>query len=293
MKILLLGKNGQVGRALAPLLAPLGELVCWGREQADLDRPETLAPKVKAFAPDLLINAAAYTAVDQAESDTDAAQRANALAPGELAQAAAGCGALLIHYSTDYVFDGTLERPYREEDPTRPLNQYGLSKLGGEKAVLESGAAALVLRTSWVYDDQGKNFLNTMKRLMAEREELKVVNDQQGSPTWAGWIAQTTVELAQVALKQRQQGQFTSQVLHLTGRGATTWFGFAEEIRRHLAEQGKPLALKQLLPIPASEYPTPAKRPANSRLDISRLEAYLGRPMPSWQAMLGCCLAAD
>lgn len=286
MKMLLLGQYGQVSQELQRVLQGAGELTVLGREQLDLTQPELIRQHVQNLRPELIINAAAHTAVDQAESEPELAFAINATAPGILAEEAAALGAPLIHYSTDYVFDGTHTAPYRESDATHPLSVYGRSKLAGEQAIQAVGGMHLILRTSWVYSQHGKNFLLTMQRLLQERESLSVVNDQIGAPTWAGTIAQATVQL----IEQWRSGQAGPWgVYHLTAQGETSWFGFASAIAAHLRNQGKTVATLQ--PIPSSAYPTPAQRPLNSRLDCSRLQQDWNVQLPNWQTVLEQCLA--
>ena len=285
LKILISGKTGQVAVELQKHLAGLGELIVLGRDQLDLSQPEQIRAQVRAHKPDLIINAAAHTAVDQAESEPELAYAINAIAPGVFAEEAAALGIPLIHYSTDYVFDGSKAAPYTEDDATNPLGVYGKSKLAGEQAIAASGAPHLILRTSWVYSSHGKNFLLTMQRLLQERSELRVVADQIGAPTWAGTIAQSTRAL----IERWQAGDAGPWgTYHLTARGETSWFGFTQAIAGHLSAQGK--ACATLEPIPASAYPTPAARPQNSRLDCSRLAREWGVTQPDWEAALSECL---
>lgn len=286
MKILLLGQHGQVSQELQRSLNGQTELTVLGREQLDLAQPELIRQQVQHLRPELIINAAAHTAVDQAESEPELAFAINATAPGLLAEAAAELSVPLIHYSTDYVFDGHHAEPYRESDATNPLSVYGRSKLTGEQAIQAVGGMHLILRTSWVYSQHGKNFLLTMQRLLQERENLSVVDDQIGAPTWAGTIAQTTVQLVE-QWRTGQPGPWG--VYHLTAQGETSWFGFASAIAAHLRSQGKSVATLQ--PIPSSAYPTPAQRPLNSRLDCSRLQQDWRVQLPDWQTALEQCLA--
>ena len=284
MRVLITGRHGQVSRELQLALGAEAELLVLGHEQLDLADGDAIRRQVRELKPDLLINAAAHTAVDQAESEPELAHAINASAPGVLAEEAAALGAPLIHYSTDYVFDGRKASPYVESDATGPLGVYGRSKLAGEQAIREVGGQHLILRTSWVYSLHGRNFLLTMQRLLQEREELRVVADQIGAPTWAGTIAQATAELVRHWREGRAGAWGT---YHLTGQGETSWFGFAEAIAAQLKAQGKPCA--RLLPIATSDYPTPAQRPANSRLDCSRLQHEWQIELPDWhQALLEC-----
>ncbi|KAF1709298.1 dTDP-4-dehydrorhamnose reductase [Pseudoxanthomonas kalamensis DSM 18571] len=289
MKFLLLGANGQVGHELRRSLAPLGEVICTTRsgrlpdgaacEIADFDRPDTLAPLVGRLSPDVVVNAAAYTAVDRAETEPEAAYHANAEAPASLAQACASCGALLVHYSTDYVFDGTRTRPYREDDPTSPLGVYGASKLAGEQAIRNSGARHLIFRTAWVYASHGRNFMRTMLRLAGERDELRVVADQVGTPTSATLIADVTAQILGQPFRE-------SGLWHLTATGQTSWHGFAEAIVGQAHERGLIARMPTIVPITTAEYPTLAKRPVYSCLDTSRLREGFAIDLSPWEQSL-------
>ncbi len=286
MKILISGQHGQVARELQRHLGGLGELIVLGRDQLDLARPEQISKQVQQIRPDLIINAAAHTAVDQAESEPELAFAINATAPGILARQARELDIPLIHYSTDYVFNGSKTSPYTEDDAPDPLGVYGRSKLAGEQAISEVQGQHLILRTSWVYSTHGRNFLLTMQRLLQEKPELRIVADQIGAPTWAGTIANSTRAL----IERWQTGQAGAWgTYHLTTQGETSWFGFAQAIGQALREQGKPCA--NLLPIPSSDYPTPAARPLNSRLDCSRLQREWSVSQPDWQTALRECLA--
>ncbi len=287
MRILLLGQHGQVSRELQLLLESRHELIVLGREQLDLADTERLREAVRHLQPELIINAAAHTAVDAAESEPEAAFAINAVATGVLAEEAAALDVPLIHYSTDYVFDGSKPTAYHEDDLPNPLGVYGRSKLAGEQAISAVGGKHLILRTSWVYSLHGRNFLLTMQRLLQEREQLSVVADQIGAPTWAGSIAAATVQLIE-RWQQRQTAAWG--VYHFTARGETAWFGFAEAIAAQLQAQGKTVA--KLTPIATTEYPTPAQRPLNSRLDCSRLERDWGVRLPGWHVGLLECLNA-
>lgn len=288
LKILISGKTGQVALELQKHLGGLGELIVLGRNDLDLSKPEQIRAQVRAHRPDLIINAAAHTAVDLAESEPELAFAINGIAPGVFAEEAAALGIPLIHYSTDYVFDGNKPAPYTEDDTPNPLGVYGKSKLAGERAIAATGAEHLILRTSWVYSTHGKNFLLTMQRLLQERPELRVVADQIGAPTWAGTIARST----RLLIERWQAAEAGAWgVYHLTAQGETSWFGFTQAIAEHLSAQGKPCAT--LEPIPASAYPTPAARPQNSRLDCSRLEREWQVAQPTWQNALRECLAAQ
>ena len=289
MTVLLFGGNGQVGHELRRSLRALGDIVVTTRsgklpddtrcEVADFDGPEALAELVERVAPAIVVNAAAYTAVDKAEDDAEAAFRANAEAPGVLARACAARGVPFVHYSTDYVFDGQGSRPYREDDPTAPLGVYGASKLAGEDAIRAAGGQHLILRTAWVYGRHGHNFMKTMLRLGADRDELRVVADQVGTPTPAALIADVTAEL--LRLQDAPSGTF-----HLTPRGETSWHGFAETIFAEAVARGLIARVPKVIPIATSEYPTRARRPAYSCLDIGKVEAHVGRRLPDWSDSL-------
>ena len=286
LKILISGKTGQVAIELQKHLAGLGELIVLGRDALDLSQPEQIRAQVRAHMPDLIINAGAHTAVDLAESEPDLAFAINGTAPGVLAEEAKALGIPLIHYSTDYVFDGSQPAPYTEDDQPNPLGVYGKSKLAGEQAIAAAGGQYLILRTSWVYSTHGKNFLLTMQRLLPEKTELRVVADQIGAPTWAGTIAQSTRAL----IERWQAGEAGAWgVYHLTAQGETSWFGFTQAIAEHLTAQGKQCAT--LEPIATSAYPTPAARPQNSRLDCSRLAREWHVSQPDWRVALDACVA--
>lgn len=286
MKILLFGKSGQLGWELQRALAPLGELVALGSEggtlHGDFREPDRLAGTVQAVRPDLIVNAAAYTAVDKAESDADTAYLVNATAPEVLARSAQAAGAWLVHYSTDYVFDGSGDSPRDEAAPTGPLNVYGASKLEGERRVAQHCKRHLILRTSWVYAARGGNFARTMLRLAQERERLSVVHDQFGAPTGADLLADVTAHAVRAV--QAEPGK--AGLYHATAAGETSWHGYARFVLETAAASG--VALKagpgQIEAVPSSAYPTPARRPLNSRLDCSRLEHTFGLHLPHWQA---------
>ncbi|MFJ4443075.1 dTDP-4-dehydrorhamnose reductase [Pseudomonas sp. NPDC089422] len=285
MKILVCGHHGQVAQALQAQLAGLGEVHLLGRDQLNMANPEALRAPLRRLTPQLIINAAAHTAVDQAESESDLAFAINAESPRVLAEEAVRLGAPLIHYSTDYVFDGEKALPYTELDRPNPLGVYGRSKLAGEQAIAAVDGEHLILRTSWVYSLYGRNFLLTMQRLLQEKPQLRVVDDQIGAPTWATTIAVATREL----IERWQAGQRGAWgTYHLAAQGETSWFGFAQAIGEQLKARGLPCA--ELLPIPSSEYPTPARRPANSRLDCSRLAREWDVHLPHWQQALIDCL---
>ena len=282
VKILLTGRNGQLGWELARALAPLGEIVAFDRAGLDLADPARLASTVRELKPDIIVNPAAYTAVDRAESESEAAFAINARAPGILAEEAKRLGALLFHYSTDYVFDGAKAAPYLEDDATNPLGVYGASKLEGERAIAASGGRHWIFRTSWVYAPRGKNFLLNILRLAREGKPLRVVADQFGAPTSAAMLARATAQaLSTQAQAISRRGPHnappSSGVYHMTAAGRTSWHGFACAILREFRLDNPVTA------IPASEYPLPAKRPANSVLDNSRLAAAFGIRLPGWE----------
>lgn len=288
MKILLLGKNGQVGWELQRSLAPLGELVALDRHSTeadsgcgDLSQLEALRQTVLSLRPDVIVNAAAHTAVDKAESEPELARTLNALAPGVLAEAAHRVGALLVHYSTDYVFNGSGTTPWLEADATGPLNVYGQTKLDGERAIQASGCRHLIFRTSWVYAARGGNFAKTMLRLATDRERLTVIDDQWGTPTGADLIADVTVH----AIRQAQQDPGCNGVYHLAAAGETSWNGYARFVI-DTARTLKPelaLAVQEVAPVPTSAFPTPATRPLNSRLNTTHLRQTFGLVLPDWQ----------
>lgn len=288
-RILLLGADGQVARELRRELSTLGDVIVAARgsgdERVDLADAAALAGMVRRLKPDWIVNAAAHTAVDKAESERELAFSINATAPGVLAAAAAELGALLVHYSTDYVFDGRGGRPYREDDPTAPRSVYGQSKLAGEAAVAAGGAAHLILRTSWVYGLAGNNFMRTMRRLAREREELRVVADQRGAPTWSRHIAQATAQMLARLGQDRSAWQRQSGVYHLVSQGETSWHGFAEAIIDHQRLR-EPVKAQRVVPIATHEYPVPAPRPAYSVLDTSKLLNNFGIRLPDWRAAL-------
>lgn len=284
--MLIIGRSGQVGSALARLLP--GATV-WSREQADLHNPLVLRNALEALPtpPDAIINAAAYTAVDKAESEPDIARAINADSPAVMAEYAARRGIPFVHYSTDYVFDGSGDAPRTEDDKTAPLNVYGETKLEGEALIQDIGGHYLILRTSWVYDAAGKNFFSTMLRLGAEREELKVVADQIGAPSYAPHLAAYTLKALEAA---RQQSEFPSGIYHFCHGGQASWHGFAEAIFAAARLAGIALKVQNVLPIGTSDYPTPAKRPHNSRLDCTKLARVLGVKLPDWREGLQACM---
>jgi dTDP-4-dehydrorhamnose reductase len=286
MKILLLGKDGQVGWELQRALAPLGELVALDRQGlagmvADFAQPDTLARIVRQVRPAVVVNAAAYTAVDKAESEEALARTINAESPAVLAREAAANGAWLVHYSTDYVFDGSGDRPRSEAAPTGPLSVYGATKLEGEQAIAACGGRHLVFRTSWVYAARGGNFARTMLRLAAERDQIRVVDDQVGAPTGAELIADVTAHALRVAMAQPE----LAGVYHLAAAGETSWHRYAQHVVGWARDRGHPVRVppEAIDAIPTSAYPTPARRPLNSRLDTGKLCRAFGLQMPRWQ----------
>ena len=271
-RILVTGAAGQLGRELATLLAPLGDVVALDRSGLDLARPDDIVAVLRDVAPALVVNAAAYTAVDRAEAEPEAAFAVNARAPGILAAEARRLDALFIHYSTDYVFDGASPEPRDEAAPARPLNVYGASKLEGERAIEAAGGLALVFRTSWVYAGSGRNFLTTIERLAAERDELRIVDDQHGTPNWSRELARATATLVARGLPWLAERR---GLYHLSARGATTWYGFARAILGDAADV-------RIVPIASADHPTPARRPAWTILDTRRFTATFGFELPQW-----------
>ena len=292
MKILVTGKNGQVGHELAQSLHRFGEVIALDRRQMDLTNVPQIRDVIRSIGPDLIVNAAAYTAVDLAETEQSLSMQINGEAPAVIAQEARKCGAAMIHYSTDYVFDGTKSGAYVEADPGCPISQYGRSKLAGEEAVTASGVPHLILRTSWVYGLHGKNFLKTIQRLAAERDVLRIVSDQYGAPTWAKTIAEGTA----MAIDHLCKGSASWSILpdawsksggivHLTAQGSTSWHGFASEI----VSRGERAGMVDVTAIPTSAYPTPAQRPQNSVLSSALFQDRFG-PLPDWESALAACL---
>ena len=280
MKILVLGRNGQVGFELQRALLPLGDVSAPPREDLDLATAQAVDRYLEERQPDLVVNAAAYTAVDLAETHPDEARRLNAELPRQLAQYAVSHGVRLVHYSSDYVYPGTGGMPWTENDAAQPLNVYGQTKLEGDEAIVDSGADALIFRTSWVYSARGSNFMKTMLRLAQSKPELSIVSDQVGAPTPARLIAEVTALAV--------HGRLNAGIYHLAPTGETSWQGFAQEIFRLTQQAGKELMMgpEKALPIPTRDYPTPAQRPLNSRLSVSKLEKALGIRMPNWQTGL-------
>ena len=285
LKILLLGKNGQVGWELQRTLSPLGELHACDRTEADLNDPESLRQLVKDYAPDIIVNAAAYTAVDKAESDADSARRVNTQSLAVLAEETKKLNSWLIHYSTDYVFNGTKDGFYLENDPTAPLSVYGQTKRDGEVAITKSGCKHLIFRTSWVFASRGGNFAKTMLRLAAERDSLNVVADQFGAPTSAELIADVTALSIYRLQHDATLAAHASGIYHLVAAGETSWHGYAQFVIAEAIQCGASFKVKpeQVGSIPASAYPVPAARPQNSRLNTEKLRQLLNIQLPPWQ----------
>lgn len=288
-RILVLGGDGQVAWELRRALATLGEVVAVGRRSAphalDLMQPEAIAPLVESVRPDWIVNAAAYTAVDKAEQEPEAAAAVNAVAPGLLAEAAARVGAQLVHYSTDYVFDGRARTAYKEDATPNPQGVYGRTKLEGEAAIAKAGGDWLVLRTAWVYGARGGNFMRTMRRLAREREELRVVADQHGAPTWSRHIAEATAQILAQLGDDRAAWHRACGIYHLTSAGTATWHDFASAIVEH-QRRHETIACQRVSAITTADYPTPASRPAWSVLDNAKLAATFGIRLPDWREAL-------
>jgi dTDP-4-dehydrorhamnose reductase len=280
MKFLILGRDGQVGTALTAILAPLGEIAAYGRAGADFTRPDDVARLVHRERPDIIVNAAAYTAVDKAESEPEVARLVNATSPGRLAEAALQVGARLIHISTDYVFDGEQTQPYAEDDPTSPINVYGRSKLEGEVAIAATGADYLTLRTSWVHSASHPNFAGKMLEAAAQREELQVIDDQSGCPTSARLIAETIGRTIALGAAGRP---LPSGLYHLTTTGETSRYDYACFIIEEARRMGAQLKVERILPVPSSVFPTPAPRPKNAHLSNHKLSSALGLDLPGWR----------
>ena len=283
--VLLLGADGQLGWELRRALLPLGELVALGRQQADLSDAPGLRALLQRLRPAVIVNAAAYTAVDRAQAEPQAAARINTEAPALLARYAADSGAWLVHYSTDYVFDGDTPRAWRESDAPAPRSVYGRTKLEGEQAIRASACAHLILRTSWVFAARGANFAKTMVRLAREREQLRVVADQIGAPTGAELIADVTALALHRLLREPQLARENAGLYHLSSAGSTSWHAYARHVLRHVASRGMQLRCdpERVQAISTAEYPLPAPRPADSRLDCSALRQWLGISLPPWQ----------
>jgi dTDP-4-dehydrorhamnose reductase len=286
MRILLTGKNGQVGWELSRSLSSLGSVVALGRDQMDLSKPETLGSIIQEVRPDIIVNAAAYTTVDKAESEPELAMTVNGDAPGVMAKEAKIIGAGMIHYSTDYVFDGNSSLPYKEEDPTSPLNVYGKSKLAGEESIIRADIPNIILRTSGVYGLRGTNFLLTMQKLAQSRKQIKVVNDQIGSPTWSRDIAEGTARILEQCQTEGSINFPHSGIFNMSSGGETNWFDFAKNI----LELSGLLKDTELIPIPTVEYPTPAVRPKNSLLSNKKLKHLFNHEMSHWKDALKECL---
>ena len=291
-KILLTGKNGQIGWELRRTLAPLGDVVAVGHREMDLADPDSIRRTIREVRPQLIVNPAAYTAVDKAESEPDLAMAINGVAPGIMAEEAKRLNATIVHYSTDYVFDGTKKLPYIEDDAPNPLNVYGQTKLAGERAIQASGAPHLILRTSWVYGARGKNFLLTILRLARERSELKIVDDQIGAPTWCRMLAEVTSQM----LSQHYSSVIRpssiadiSGLYHVVCGGYTSWYGLAGKFLEAVSGRASH-AMPALKPISTAEYPTPAKRPLNSRLSTEKLKRMCGLTVPAWEESLMLCM---
>ena len=287
MKILLLGKGGQVGWELQRSLAPLGEVIALdfdspGPLRADFSDPESLAATVRAVAPQLIVNAAAHTAVDKAESEPDFARKLNATSPGVLAREVATLGAWLLHYSTDYVFDGSGSAPWVEGSPTGPLSVYGETKLEGEEAIRASGCRHIILRTSWVYAARGGNFAKTMLKLAKEHDKLTVIDDQIGAPTGADLLADLSAHCLRAALQRPE----VAGTYHAVAAGETSWHGYARHVIEFARAAGQPIKVAPgaIEPVPTSAFPTPARRPGNSRMSTQKLRQTFGLALPTWQA---------
>jgi dTDP-4-dehydrorhamnose reductase len=300
-KILLTGKNGQVGEEFERLLPDLGEVIAPDRRQLDLSNPNDIRRTIRQIRPNLIVNAAAYTAVDQAEKEEPAASAINAGAPAVMAEEAKKIDALLVHYSTDYVFDGLKGNPYVEDDPTAPINVYGMTKLAGEQAIRASGVSHLIFRTSWVYATRGRNFLLTILKLATQRGELRIVQDQIGAPTWSHEIADATTKIfSTLDLGKRGQAALSdlSGTYHMTAAGTTNWHEFATAILEEAshapktapwfvaATGGNPMITRQVIPITTQEFPTPARRPVYSILSNARLNKTFGIELPEWRTQL-------
>ena len=292
MKILLTGKTGQIGGELNDIVSDLGNLITVDKEQLDLSKPNSIEPVILEIKPDIIINPAAYTTVDKAEEEPGLAMTVNAIAPGLLAKAARKVGAGLIHYSTDYVFDGYSEIPYKEEDPPNPLNVYGKTKLAGEKALAEAGIPFLIIRTGWVYSLHGKSFLRTIKKLAEEKDIIQVVDDQIGAPTWARSVALKTHQILKQCLNKKwleTKDPSLSGIFHLTCQGKTSWHGFARKVL-NISNASQNI---KLISIPTSDYPTPATRPSNSLLNNEKIQKVFGLDMPHWEDALKDCMDSN
>jgi dTDP-4-dehydrorhamnose reductase len=304
LRILLTGKNGQVGAELATFLPSVGDVAAFDRNELDLSKPEHIRQMIRDVRPSIIVNAAAYTSVDQAEKEEKQTQIINTDAPALMAVEAKRIGAALVHYSTDYVFDGSSRLPYTETDQPSPINVYGKTKLAGEEAIRAVGVPHLIFRTAWVYGTRGRNFLLTILRLATEREELRIVCDQFGAPTWSREIAKATARvLTQLSEQGQQQVSRVSGTYHMTAAGKTSWFEFAETILEETSRlpqgipwfetltKGQPLVTRRVTAITTAEYPTPARRPAFSVLSNSRLKEIFGLELPDWKLQLTSAFA--
>jgi dTDP-4-dehydrorhamnose reductase len=304
LRILLTGKKGQIGAKLAVLLPGLGEVAAFDRHELDLLNPDHVRRAIRDVQPNVIVNAAAYTSVDQAESEEKQSRIINVDAPALMAEEAKRIGASLVHYSTDYVFDGSSSLPYAETDQPNPINVYGKTKLAGEEAIRAVGAPHLIFRTAWVYGTKGRNFLLTVLRLATEREELRIVRDQIGAPSWSSEIAKATAEvLLQLSAGGQNDPSRFAGVYHMTAGGKASWFEFAEAILKEAsrmprgipwfetATKGRPLVTRRVTPIPTEEYPTPARRPLYSVLSNSRLKQDFGLELPAWSVQLRAVFA--
>ena len=301
LRVLVTGANGQVGWHLQRTLTPLGEVEALGRGDLELSDLDAVRAVIRELQPHIVVNAAAYTAVDKAESEPELARVINADAPAAMAKECAATGALLVHYSTDYVYDGSKPAPYDESDATGPLGVYGATKLAGDEAIIASGCPHVILRTTWVYDIRGKNFLRTVLRLAREKDELRMVGDQFGAPTWARSIAEATASLLAVALERRKAGrEWPGELFHLTAAGETSWAGFAQAILEdydaildwpaETSEFGGELRARRVVEITTAQYKTAARRPRNSVLSNARIQAAFGITMPDWRDQLRLAL---
>jgi dTDP-4-dehydrorhamnose reductase len=290
--ILITGKNGQVGWELQRSLSSLGRVVALGREQIDLSNSAEIRKTIRLYKPDIIVNAAAYTAVDKAESEAVSAMDINGIAPRVMAEEAKKIGAILVHYSTDYVYDGKKDAAYVESDRTNPLNEYGKTKLAGERNIQASGVDHIILRTSWVYASRGKNFLDSMLRLASERDELNIIADQVGSPTTARFIADVSAHVIKQTIVERKNGSFDSGLYNLIASGEISWHGFAVkivELARELLNHKK-ISVKTINPITTEEYPVAAQRPLNSRLSTEKLTTHFSLHMQGWEDLLKLCI---
>jgi dTDP-4-dehydrorhamnose reductase len=307
-RILLTGKNGQVGRELERVLGGTSEMKALGHEELNLANPECIRQTIREFQPNIVLNAAAYTAVDKAESEEHLAHAINAEAPAVMAEETKRIGAVLVHYSTDYVFDGVKNQPYVEDDATGPLSAYGRSKLAGEKGIRNAGGRHVIFRTEWVYATHGKNFLLTILRLATESDELRIVSDQIGAPTWSREIAKATATVVMNEWQRARPGELfesTTGIYHMTAAGQTSWYDFAGAIVESVRDCSRraawlsavtgdrPLLVKRLLPIATKDYPTAARRPANSVLSNVRLRQTFGVELPDWRIQLQTTLMGE